>query len=803
MMASAFVLLLAAACKDDKQAPMLAVNPGKLTFGKEGGEATFEVLSDSKWSVTNGKTAWYDSDKSAGEKDATVKVTVNASEQATGRKDTIFLSAGVTTAHVVIEQLPSYEDITLFVPDQKLKEAIIALFDKDKNGKVSSAEVNNVKDADFSGKQIVSIDGLEYFPALETLNLSNNALDTLDLAKVPFLTTLNCSDNALTTLNLAPLTALETLNLSDNALTTLDLSPLTTLETLNLNGNEAWEGTSINISTNTHLTNIDLAGTGIVYVNVWSGFALDGFTHQPAELRFRGATPASISAVPTPIIFEWDDSNEETALTITSNIDWTITGESSWFTLSGTSGHDNGSVTVTLNSTNDSYEERAVTLTLSGDGQSTTVVVKQNGKPLPPMEVNKTRIENGASTGTVSFTVLSNNPYTISKPEEDTWYTIDKTAGAGETTVTVTFEANAANWARLSYIDVLDDTGPVYYGTEIKAIKRLLVRQESGVTPQDDDLLSAYLPDANFYAALKAISAIPKNGAGEITVGAAKAFSGNITSSNLSNKNIASFVGIELFENLPQFYPGTTNANTAHNTAKVIDLSKNTKMARVNANRMTELCLLDVSGCPELTEFQANYTLLVELDFTPNPLLVSLYCSGGSYLTGADDNGQIRKVNLKGCPALKTLQLSCHLLTELDLSLNPALAAAVYLRNNFLSTLDISHLMDITTIDVKNNCLESLILPVRDNTKDLAVKIDNDGNPTKKQNNKITVLDASRCFSIYSISWTGQKTLQKIRIPKVRNRANPSMSPALNAYVSEGLPAVILEEVEFPAAASL
>ena len=800
-------LLLAGACGEDKESiPSLSVNPAELTFGREGGEATFEVSSDSKWTTTNNRTTWYDTDKNAGEKDATITVTVDASELPAERKDTIHLASGVTTAFVVIKQQAQYEDITTFVTDANLKAALLSLFDANSNGKVSSAEVNSVKVADLSGKQIASIEGLQYLTALEELNISNNALDTIDLSRVPFLTALDCSNNQITA---------------------LDLTTLTDLVTLKCNGNTSWETNYIDISANTQLTTLEVTNSNITYVKVWTGFTTGEFSHAPAnELRFRGAATPALSATPVTTNIQQDEVNVDANISINSNLDWTISGAADWINLSATAGHDNATIIATVTSTNEDYSERSATFTVASSdpfsdpfivGELTSqFTIKQAGKQLPPLQLDKTRIEHAATAGTETLYILSDKQYTITSPETDTWYTPGTTSGTGATNLTITFEANPNPYARLGYIDVTENgTETGLDGTTITAIKRLIVRQEGNATPQDEDLLSTYTPDANFYAALKTYSyggqSITKSGAGgEITVGDARAYTGNLTGSSIYNQTISSFVGIEFFTGLKQFAPGATgslNAST-HNRPVVIDFSRNVALTHLTLTYMPELHAVDVSTCTELTSFIANNGhQMVELDFTNNTKLVTLNSNGGSTSSGTADVGQLRKVNLANCPNLTGLQLACNKLTELDISQNVNLTGTVYLRRNYLKSLDFSVHAKVTTISAPDNHLETLILPPpRTNTASTSSGGDPDisltiGNAltyqTDKSFNSLSVINVLNLYTITTINWEGLTTLQKIIVPTYP----PRRRAAVNYYPTD-VSSLTIEEIDPTAATS-
>jgi hypothetical protein len=310
------------------------------------------------------------------------------------------------------------------------------------------------------------------------------------------------------------------------------------------------------------------------------------------------------------------------------------------------------------------------------------------------------------------------------------------------------------------------------------------VRQAGNVTPQDGDRLFDYLPDPNFQTALMSFSGINKSGnAGEfITVADAKAV-GVASTPNfwMENNKIASAVGFELFENVTKIDFGTTSASTNHNTIPILDLSRNTKLTNLTISRMTELTYVDFSGCAALTTLTANYTGLVELDFSSNPALTTIQCNGGNASNGTGDVGCLQKINLTGCPKLTGLQLSCNLLKELDISQNPLLGGTIYLRNNYLKTLDFSHLKSVTTLYLMDNSLESVILPKRtqaESASDLTVQVGNDAAyGTGKSNNNLSMLDASGCWGARVFRFAGLPNFQMLYVPVDRHYPTPDIQP--------------------------
>lgn len=119
------------------------------------------------------------------------------------------------------------------------------------DGVLTLAERQAVTSLDLSGQGLTSLEGLEAFPNLETLNCSQNKLTELDLTQNPNLTRLYCTDNLLTELDLSGCTSLLSLYCRNNLLKTLDLTDNTALEFIETFANQL---TSIDV---THLSELN------------------------------------------------------------------------------------------------------------------------------------------------------------------------------------------------------------------------------------------------------------------------------------------------------------------------------------------------------------------------------------------------------------------------------------------------------------------------------------------------------------------------------------------------------------------
>lgn len=72
-------------------------------------------------------------------------------------------------------------------------------------------------------------------------------------------------------------------------------------------------------------------------------------------------------------------ASSQGSFSITSNVNWSVSKDATWVTVSPINGSGNGTVTVTANSANSSANPRSATVTVSGSGISRTVSVTQSG----------------------------------------------------------------------------------------------------------------------------------------------------------------------------------------------------------------------------------------------------------------------------------------------------------------------------------------------------------------------------------------------------------------------------------------
>ena len=155
------------------------------------------------------------------------------------------------------EKLPSIKNKTAInaknFPDPVFRAHVTNEFDKDNNGSLSNAEIDNVRKICITYTSMKSLKGIEFFTALTELRCYNNKLTAIDLSKNTALAYLDCDQNQLTKLDVSKNINLQTLTCRYNKLTALDLSKNIGLKNLYCYSNQL---TKLDLSKNTALTSL-------------------------------------------------------------------------------------------------------------------------------------------------------------------------------------------------------------------------------------------------------------------------------------------------------------------------------------------------------------------------------------------------------------------------------------------------------------------------------------------------------------------------------------------------------------------
>ena len=140
---------------------------------------------------------------------------------------------------------------TTTIPDPIFEQALINLeYDDVLDGSVATANINTITILDVGTQSINDLTGIEAFTSLEDLNCKGNNLTSLNVTNLTSLQFLGCHNNNLSTLDVSSLSSLSDLNCGGNNLTSLDLTNNTSLQYLTCNDNNL---TSLDLSSCTLL----------------------------------------------------------------------------------------------------------------------------------------------------------------------------------------------------------------------------------------------------------------------------------------------------------------------------------------------------------------------------------------------------------------------------------------------------------------------------------------------------------------------------------------------------------------------
>ena len=149
--------------------------------------------------------------------------------------------------------------------------------DWNSDGSLSQAERAQLTNISCGGWNIKTLQGIEYFPELTTLDCRENQITRLDLSGCPKLESLICHKNGMTTLNVRGCKALKFLTCSENDLTGIDLSQNAKLERLDCGSNPL---TGFDVSQNSALTSLTCNESGLTALDVSHNPALESLQCQ-------------------------------------------------------------------------------------------------------------------------------------------------------------------------------------------------------------------------------------------------------------------------------------------------------------------------------------------------------------------------------------------------------------------------------------------------------------------------------------------------------------------------------------------
>ena len=142
----------------------------------------------------------------------------------------ITLLGGCGMAERDDEDRKSYDYLTLH--DEAFAQYCLKAFDTNRDGRLSRYEAESVRHIECRDRGIRSLDQIDAFSRLESLDCSGNELESLDLTKNRELQRIHCANNKLRELSLGSLRRLTELDCRKNLLTEIALAGNASLQRL-------------------------------------------------------------------------------------------------------------------------------------------------------------------------------------------------------------------------------------------------------------------------------------------------------------------------------------------------------------------------------------------------------------------------------------------------------------------------------------------------------------------------------------------------------------------------------------------
>ncbi len=167
----------------------------------------------------------------------------------------------------------------------------------------------------------------------------------------------------------------------------------------------------------------------------------------------QSAGQATLKVFNDTLIFNSLNGSIDTC-SISSNTSWNITSNADWLSSTISSGFGDTTFSIIVEANPDTIS-RIAKITVSASGASSQTIVVIQDKWTAVLLVSTDTLYMNELEDTVSFNILSNLSWTLSS-SVSTWLSIDKKAGTGNSTITLSASANKKSSSRTAIITVSD-----------------------------------------------------------------------------------------------------------------------------------------------------------------------------------------------------------------------------------------------------------------------------------------------------------------------------------------------------------
>jgi len=198
----------------------IEISSEKLDVTYEASVQTLSVTTNCDWGVASSES-WCTVSPSGGiSGTTTLQVKIASNEGKESRTAILTFKSGSYKKEITVTQNFLLKEVGF--TDNAFKAYCKQNFDTNSDGIVSLEEAALVTTINVQGLGISSMDGIESFTSLQTLNCSNNSISKLELSTLKKLVSLDCSKNQISELDIHSNTDLETFNCTSNpSLTTI------------------------------------------------------------------------------------------------------------------------------------------------------------------------------------------------------------------------------------------------------------------------------------------------------------------------------------------------------------------------------------------------------------------------------------------------------------------------------------------------------------------------------------------------------------------------------------------------------
>ncbi len=399
----------------DGATPILGVNPTSENISSSSGSVTFDVSSNVDWSLSE-NADWFTAVKT---NNSTLTVTYNENISVDSRSSTITLSGPFVSSQLVsLNQAGATPALTV-TPDSRsvgpnsgtfsftISSNVNWTFSENANWLTAIKESNSTLTVSYN--ENLSIDPRSTGITLSGPGLSNRVVTIDQLGATPTLVVTPTSS----TVSSYPgsISFAVASNVIWNFAEDSDWLSVAKIDngTLLINYD-------LNTSFNSRTATITLSGSDV--------------TPQEVELIQLGSEP--ILSVYQPFANVGPEAGS-IDFVVKSNINWSISENYNWLVASKS---DNATLSISYDK-NILTESRSAVVTLSGSGVNPVTVTISQGESGPVLSVDPLEQTISASSGTMTFTILSNVNWSVS--ENNFWTTAVKT---NNSTLTIQYDEN-------------------------------------------------------------------------------------------------------------------------------------------------------------------------------------------------------------------------------------------------------------------------------------------------------------------------------------------------------------------------